>query len=210
LNVPAAAIHLHPTAPLAPRALLPEDPGAALALAQEVLTEPRMFNHTRGLWGYTGTAVRDGQPLTIQATGIGGPSAAVVLEELAAMGLRRAIGVGSALGLGARGGLVVASAAICEDGASRALAGTQRVHADAELVAELAGAAPAAAVGVIVSADLFYAPQSERWQRAGALAFDMRAATLLALAAARGVALGCIVSVDGDGLEAGRAAALVI
>src|ERR1700719_3135083 len=76
-----AAIHLHPTAPLAPRVLLPGDPGRALALAQELLRDPRMFNHNRGLWGYTGLA-RDGELLTIQSTGIGGPSAAIVLEEL--------------------------------------------------------------------------------------------------------------------------------
>ena len=42
---------------------------------------PRMFNHHRGLWGYTGVAL-DGEPLTVQSTGMGGPSAAIVLAEL--------------------------------------------------------------------------------------------------------------------------------
>ena len=46
-----------------------------------------MFNHNRGLWGYTGAA-RDGEPLTIQATGMGGPSAAIVVEELIDLGAR--------------------------------------------------------------------------------------------------------------------------
>ena len=86
--------HLHPTAPLAERVLLPGDPGRALALAQALLVEPRMFNHHRGLWGYTGAAP-DGEPLTIQATGMGGPSAAIVLTELIALGARRAIRVGT-------------------------------------------------------------------------------------------------------------------
>ncbi|MEA2194165.1 MAG: purine-nucleoside phosphorylase, partial [Solirubrobacteraceae bacterium] len=72
-------VHIHPTAELAPRALLPGDPGRALALAQLVLTEPKMFNHNRGLWGYTGEAIADGRPLTIQSTGMGGPSAAIVI-----------------------------------------------------------------------------------------------------------------------------------
>ena len=54
-----------------------------------------MFNHHRGLWGYTGTAP-DGEPLTMQATGMGGPSAAIVLEELARLGLRRAVRLGTA------------------------------------------------------------------------------------------------------------------
>ena len=40
-----------------------------------------MFNHHRGLWGYTGPARADGEPLTIQATGMGGPSAAIVLTR---------------------------------------------------------------------------------------------------------------------------------
>ena len=87
-------IHLHPTAPLAERVLLPGDPGRALALAQALLVEPRMFNHNRGLWGYTGAAP-DGEPLTIQSTGIGGPSAAIVLSELIALGVQRAIRVGT-------------------------------------------------------------------------------------------------------------------
>ena len=76
--------------------LLPGDPGRALALAQELLAEPRMFNHNRGLWGYTGAALADGEPLTIQSTGMGGPSAAIVLEELIVLGARRAIRVGTA------------------------------------------------------------------------------------------------------------------
>ena len=54
-----------------------------------------MFNHNRGLWGYTGVAA-DGLPLTIQSTGMGGPSAAIVLEELIALGVARAIRVGTA------------------------------------------------------------------------------------------------------------------
>src|SRR4051812_49800233 len=73
--VAPATIHVHPTAPLADRALLPGDPGRALALAQALCDAPaKMFNHNRGLWGYTGTAL-DGAALTIQSTGIGGPSA---------------------------------------------------------------------------------------------------------------------------------------
>ena len=53
---PREPIHLHPTAELAERVLLPGDPGRALALAQLLLEKPLMFNHHRGLWGYTGAA----------------------------------------------------------------------------------------------------------------------------------------------------------
>ena len=82
-----------------------------------------MFNHNRGLWGYTGQAA-DGEPLTIQSTGIGGPSAIFVLEELIALGLERAIRVGTAGALDdtlGHGALVVVERAICADGTSRAL-----------------------------------------------------------------------------------------
>src|SRR4029077_17063901 len=108
-------IHLRPTAPLARRVLLPGDPGRALALAQTLLADPRMFNHHRGLWGYTGKA-SDGELLTIQATGMGGPSAAIVFTELIALGVRRAIRVGTCGALSGDlelGNLVVARAALC-------------------------------------------------------------------------------------------------
>ncbi|HEX5853314.1 MAG TPA: hypothetical protein VFY36_09485, partial [Solirubrobacteraceae bacterium] len=102
------SIHIHPTAELSERVLLPGDPGRALMLAQTLLDQPRMFNHHRGLWGYTGAAA-DGEPLTIQATGMGGPSAAIVLEELADLGLRRAVRIGTcgALAHGVRLGALV-------------------------------------------------------------------------------------------------------
>src|ERR687890_1431442 len=87
--------HLRPTAELAERVLLPGDPGRALAVAQVLLeTPPKMFNHARGLWGYTGVAP-DGEPLTVQATGMGGPSAAIVVEELIALGATRLVRVGT-------------------------------------------------------------------------------------------------------------------
>src|SRR5262249_52978232 len=64
----SAAIHLKPATELAERVLLPGDPHRALAVAQVLLEQPKMFNHHRGLWGYTGEA-RDGGLLTIQSTG---------------------------------------------------------------------------------------------------------------------------------------------
>jgi purine-nucleoside phosphorylase len=51
-----APIHLRPATDLAPRVLLPGDPHRALAVAQAILERPLMFNHSRGLWGYTGRA----------------------------------------------------------------------------------------------------------------------------------------------------------
>ena len=64
-----------------------------MALAQRLIDKPLMANHHHGLWGYSGPH-RDGRELTVQATGIGGPSAAAVLRELAGHGVRRAIRIG--------------------------------------------------------------------------------------------------------------------
>jgi uridine phosphorylase len=88
---------LRPKAPVAADAILVGDPGRSLLLAQELLAAPRMSNHARGLWGYSGQT-RAGQELTIQATGIGGPSAAAVLADLAELGVRRVVRVGTCVG----------------------------------------------------------------------------------------------------------------
>jgi uridine phosphorylase len=189
-------IHLRPTAPLSERVLLPGDPGRALQLAQTLLQEPRMFNHHRGLWGYTGTAP-DGETLTIQATGMGGPSAAIVLSELLALGARRAIRVGTcgalATGLGL-GELVVARESICADGTSQALGAGERVAAHPALTAALIAQAPSARAGTILSVDLFY-DHGRRPHHPEALAIEMEAATLFAVGGLADVPVACVLAV---------------
>jgi len=190
-------IHLHPTAALSERVLLPGDPGRALALAQTLLKDPLMFNHNRGLWGYTGTAP-DGEPLTIQATGMGGPSAAIVLTELIELGAQRAIRVGScgALRSGMKlGELVIAREAICADGTSRALGANERISADQLLTGALEEHAPQAHRGAVVSVDLFY-ETGPAGAGHDALAVEMEAATLLALGAAKSVPVACLLFVS--------------
>lgn len=198
------AIHLHPTAPLSERVLLPGDPGRALMLAQTLLENPLMFNHNRGLWGYTGLAP-DGEQLTIQATGMGGPSAAIVLTELIALGARRAIRVGScgALAEGMElGELVIAREAICADGTSQALGAGERASADVELTGALEFHAPQAHHGAVVSVDLFY-ESGPAGDGRDALAVEMEAASLFALGSAHAVAVACVLFVsdtfDADG-----------
>lgn len=188
----AAPIGLQPTADLADRVLLPGDPARALHLAEMLLEGPKMFNHHRGLWGYTGQAA-DGKTLTIQSTGMGGPSAAIVISELVDLGARRFLRVGTcgALGTGLRlGDLVVATEAIAADGASRSLGAAERVAAPSGLLAPLSAAADGDATvhtGPVVSTDLFYDDRGleRHWREAGALAVEMEAATLFTLAGAR-------------------------
>ena len=207
-------IHLHPTAPLAERVLLPGDPGRALRLAEALLAEARMFNHNRGLWGYTGTTP-GGERLTVQSTGMGGPSAAIVISELAQLGARTMVRLGTcgALDPGLRlGELVLVGEALASDGASRALGADERVKPDSRLLAALsrAGAPPPV---VVASTDLFYEADPGRtkrsdsahgndpgreqsWREAGAVAVEMESATLFSLASNLGLSAASLLTVS--------------
>ena len=208
--------HLRPNTKYAQDALLPGDPGRALALAQQLLSEPRMSNHARGLWGYTGETP-DGRSLSIQSTGMGGPSAAIVLQELAELGVKRAIRVGTCGALDAdlgHGTLIVAGDALAEDGASRALGAGEVAEPDPDLTGRVAGALEGAPSPVrIVTTDLFYddregdagppRARAEAWLRRGAVAVEMEAATLFTLGGRLGVATACVLAVS-DTFEAGE------
>lgn len=197
--------HIHQTAELAERVLLPGDPGRALRLAQALLEAPLMLNHNRGLWGYTGTAP-DGELLSIQSTGMGGPSAAIVASELIELGARRLLRIGTCGGLDSElelGQLLVASEAIADDGTSVALGGhgpLGRVPASRTVTDALRAAAAQlnAADGPVVSSDLFYDSDDRvpAWLASGALAVEMEAATIFAVAAKRGVEAGCALLVS--------------
>jgi uridine phosphorylase len=186
-------VHLRPHADVSERVLLPGDPGRALRLAQQVVEVPKMLNHHRGLWGYTGIAA-DGEPLTIQSTGIGGPSTAIVVEELIALGARRLVRVGTCRALTdlPLGSLVVPDRVRAEDGASRALGADGTLAPDPELLAALR--AGGVSVGEVVSTDLYYDPRPARWE--GAVAVDLSAAALLAVAGRHGARAACVLVVS--------------
>jgi purine-nucleoside phosphorylase len=201
------AHHLRPSTPYAPEVLLPGDPGRALALAQHLLTKPVMSNHSRGLWGYSGETP-EGRPLSIQSTGMGGPSAAIVLRELEELGIRRAIRVGTcgALDSGlAHGELVVVGEALAEDGASRALGAGEVAEPDAALTQSLVRAgSPGGAPARVVSTDLFYdgdrlggaGSRADGWRERGAVAVEMEAAALFELGRRLSVACACLLAVS--------------
>jgi len=170
-----------------------------------------MLNHHRGLWGYSGPAA-DGALLTIQSTGLGGPSAAVVVAELIALGARRLVRVGTAAGLGTTplGALVVAEAVLAGDGASRALGAGARVGADAVLTEALSRGGTTLR-GLVASADIHDPALAAGWERAGALACDLATAAVLAAAARHGAAAGAVLAITrarGQRLEAAGLEAL--
>src|SRR5947209_8247367 len=115
-----------------------------------------MFNHNRGLWGYSGAA-SDGAPLTIQSTGMGGPSAAIVIAELIMLGAERFVRVGTCGALDGKlvlGELLVAGEALAADGTSRALGVGDRATSSPELAHALRDAG-GERTATVVSTDLF-------------------------------------------------------
>jgi uridine phosphorylase len=174
--------------------LLPGDPGRALRLAQQLLDAPKMLNHNRGLWGYSGEAA-DGELLTIQSTGLGGPSTAIVVEELIALGARRLVRVGTCGALGdlELGSLVIAETVNARDGASLALGASDPLAADPALLAALRAAGNGAATGVVQSGDLYYGADTAAGD---AVAVDLTAGAVLAVAARHGVAAACVLAVS--------------
>jgi uridine phosphorylase len=199
LERPPTSIHLSPSAELAERVLLPGDPQRALRMAQALLGAPRMFNTRRGLWGYTGTAP-DGEEVTIQATGMGGPSAAIVVEELVNLGAKVLVRTGTCGALDAGrelGELVTVAEVLPADGASRALGAGERLLPDAGLTDSLRRAGGGDAV-TAVTTDLFYDPRptvEDEWRRAGADVVEMEAAAVLATAGRRGARAACLLLV---------------
>jgi purine-nucleoside phosphorylase len=197
---------LRPKAPVAADAILVGDPGRSLLLAKELLAEPRMSNHARGLWGYTGRTPA-GRELTIQATGMGGPSAATVLADLAELGVRRAVRVGTCLGVAASPGeLLLVSAAIARGGsaASFGLGAGDAVEPDAALYGRLVRElADEAKVGTIASYDSM--PGESGAVSDEGLAVDMQTVAVLARARELEIAAAAVLIVSetlaGDALD---------
>jgi uridine phosphorylase len=189
---------LRPTAPFAAEAILVGDPGRALMLAQALLEEPKMSNHARGLWGYTGRA-GEGE-LTIQATGMGGPSAGLVLADLAELGVRRAIRVGTCTGLDPalnEGGLLCVSGAFVGHAPMAPGPGPEAAapiapdpHLSAELERQLGGNGTA---GTVVSLDTLHGGGAPG--PGGGEAADMQTATLFERGRALGVAVAAVLIV---------------
>lgn len=178
---------LRPTAPIAADVILVGDPGRALMLAQVLLEQPKMSNHARGLWGYSGETA-EGKELTIQATGMGGPSASVVLADLAELGVRQAIRIGTCASLGdlGLGQLLIVSEARTPAGGA--------AHPDRELAEGLARALPDAHLGVAVSLDTLHDPERGRPTVLAEVA-DMQTAALLGAAAELEVAAAALLIV---------------
>lgn len=186
--------------------LVPGDPLRAKYIAETYLTNPKQVNGERGLLGYTGGY--QGTRVSVQGTGMGGPGAAIVFEELIQLGVRTLIRVGTCGGLQLDqklGDTIVAISAVPADATGTHLVGNEPHAPTASW--ELSHAAVHAAealgqpvhVGPVASSDLFYDPDEgrfARWSKRGILAVEMEAAALFTVAALRGVHAGCLLLVS--------------
>jgi DeoD family purine-nucleoside phosphorylase len=186
--------------------LLPGDPLRAKYIAETYLDGAVERNHERGLLGYAGEF--NGTQVSVQATGMGCPSAAIVMEELVQLGVKRFLRVGTCGGLQEDlrlGDLIVAVSAVAADRtpANYVRGEPHTPTADWELVHAAVHAAKKLEqplrVGAIASSDTFYDPDPERhrrWSARGVLGVEMEAAVLFTLGALRGVQAGCLLTVS--------------
>jgi DeoD family purine-nucleoside phosphorylase len=179
----------------APLVLMPGDPGRATMMAGLLdggLDGAKLVNQHRSLLGYTGTY--RGKPVSIQTSGMGTPSFSIVMEELLMLGVTRFIRTGTCGGVGRglkTGDVVVATAAVPADGATRTYLGGDPFApaADFELTRALVDAARAKGVepniGVVQSVDVFYNSQPDyasKMRSRNVVAVEMEAAALFFLA----------------------------
>jgi len=187
-------------------ALVPGDPGRVERIAAqcddvETVAENREYKVVNASY--------EGRELTVCSTGIGCPSAAIAVEELANVGVETFIRVGTIGALQAEieiGDMIVATGAAKAEGTSKRYeSATYPAVPDYGTLTALVDAAEAndeaIHVGPIVSDDAFYNESDEYvtdWNEANLLAIEMEAATVFSLARRRGLAAGAICTVDGN------------
>ena len=186
--------------------LLPGDPLRAKYIAETFFDDIVQRNGERGMLGYSGTF--NGRPVSVQSSGMGCPSAAIAIEELVQLGVKKIMRVGTCGGLQpdmTMGDLVIALSATAADAtASHYVLGEPHAPtADFGLVHDAVHQAKhlgkPVRVGPIVSSDIFYQPdpdQVRRWSERGILAVEMEAAVLFTLGALRSIQAGCMLIVS--------------
>jgi len=170
----------------------------------------------------TATGSYEGTPISVTSTGIGSPSAAIAVEELARVGAETLVRVGSCGAIQPEtdvGDLIITTGAVRQEGTSAEyVRETYPAVADHAVVAALAAAAEELGyeyhVGLTASTDSFYAGQSregyggfrapdsegkaEELRRAGVLNFEMEASAVLTLAGIYGLRAGAVCTVYAD------------
>ncbi len=193
-------------------AVLPGDPGRVDKIAS-FLDEPQFIAQNREYRSVAG--MLDGRRVIVTSTGIGGPSAAIALEELNMIGVKAFIRIGTCGAMQKDiipGDMIIPTAAVRMEGTSKEYAPVEfPAAADFDIVSALVSAAKKSGssfhTGIIQSKDSFYGqhcPETmpvadmlmykwECWKRLGVLASEMETAALFTVAHTRKIKAGCIL-----------------
>jgi purine-nucleoside phosphorylase len=179
---------------IAPHVLMPGDPLRARWIAETFLEDATCYSEVRGMYGFTGTW--NGQPVSVQGSGMGMPSISIYANELFKdYDVQAVTRVGSCGALSPElklRDLVIANGACTDSSMNRiTFEGLDYAPvADFDLLRKAWEAAQdlpvTAKVGLIMSSDSFYATRPEltnRMTEYGVLAVEMEAAALYTLAA---------------------------
>lgn len=189
--------------------IMPGDPKRCAKIAQ-YLEEPVLIADNREYVTYTGTL--EGVKVSVTSTGIGGPSAAIAMEELYRCGADTFVRIGTCGGMQKEvksGDVVIATGAIRMEGTSREFAPIEfPAVPDLGVTNALAAAAEGKGypfhTGVVQCKDSFYGqhePETkpvsyelmnkwEAWKRLGCLASEMESAALFVVASYLGARVG--------------------
>ncbi|WP_246998515.1 nucleoside phosphorylase [Halosolutus gelatinilyticus] len=190
-------------------ALIPGDPGRVDRIAghcneAETVAQNREYKVVNASY--------EGRELTICSTGIGCPSAAIAIEEMANVGVETFVRVGTtgALQSGIEiGDMIVATGAAKNEGTSKRYEAVEYPAVpDYDVLSALVDSAEAndeeVHVGPIASDDAYYAETESYvadWEAAGMLSVEMEAAAVFSLARRKGLRAGAICTVDGNLVE---------
>ena len=208
---------------IAPIVFLPGDPDRARWIAENVLSDAVCTTDYRRMYGYNGTF--EGTPVSVQTTGMGGPSAAIVCEELISLGAKFLIRIGTcgAMDSGMNpGDLLIAEATCMADGTSKELIRSYMADTHLDLgfpaTSDFAFVSAAASeakrlgipyhVGKIASLDRFYGHSDETYRKLlslGICAVEMEAATVLMIAAIHHIRAAAMMTVSDQVFGAKRA-----
>ncbi len=188
---------------IAPLVLLPGDPNRSRFIAKTFLENPKCYNTYRQLLGYTGF-YKD-TSISVQATGMGCPSLAIVVEELVRLGAKVLVRVGTSGIINHKikpTDLIIATSSVAKEGTTKMYLKGEEYSPSAsfEITRALVDAAETlnykTHVGLIQTEDAFYATSKEdvpRLEQQGILAAEMEASALFLLGKLRQVETGCIL-----------------
>lgn len=189
--------------------LLPGNPERAQYIAENFFENPTLYTDYRKMFGYTGTY--NGVEVSVQTTGMGVPSTAIILEELNMLGVETLIRVGTSGALSEdleQADLVIAqsSASIgttinkLNEDVTLAPAG------DFELIKNLYESAQELEmpthVGEIVTSDYFYGKDEnykeylKKLSECGVLAVEMETSALYNIASKYGLRAATVLTVS--------------